>query len=212
MKRRTKQVFTIAAMPLSVFLVALFLGAMPRHATPLAPDTQLTLKVDPSQSNVHWTLGTTLHTVHGTFAVKGGTIHVDLPIGKAQGEIVILATSGVSGNDARDRKMHREVLESERFPDILFQPDRIDGKLVDQGASDFQLHGTFALRGSEHELTVPVHTELSGDHWAGTAKFKIPFLVWGLKDPSNFLLKVKREVEIDLELKGSFVSSSAGKF
>jgi polyisoprenoid-binding protein YceI len=211
MKFTVKRLLTIAAMPLFVFLAAVLLSAMPRHATPLVSGGELTLKVDGTQSNVHWVLGTTLHTVHGTFAAKGGTIHVELSTGKVQGEIVILATSGDSGNGARDRRMHREVLESERFPDVLFRPDRIEGQLSAQGASDFQLHGKFVLRGSEHELTVPVHAELSGDHWTGTAKFSVPYVVWGLKDPSNFLLKVKHEVEIDLELKGSLESSIVAK-
>jgi polyisoprenoid-binding protein YceI len=203
MKIKAKKPLAVVAVPCSVFLAAVLLSAMPRHPAPQAADNEIILKVDGSQSSVHWVLGTTLHTVHGTFSAKGGTVHVDVSTGKVQGEIVVLATSGDSGNGARDRKMHRDVLESERYPDLVFRPDRIDGKVALRGASDFQLHGKFILHGSEHELTVPVHAELDGDRWNGTAKFNIPFVDWGLKDPSNFLLRVKHEVEIEIQLKGT---------
>jgi polyisoprenoid-binding protein YceI len=208
MKFRAKQLLSFVTIPFFVFFAAVLLSAMPRHATPQPAVGELTLNVDPAQSSVHWVLDTTLHTVHGTFSAKGGTLHLDLPTGKAEGEIVVLATSGGSGNGARDRKMHNEVLESGRFPDVVFRPERVEGKLATEGGSDLQLHGKFVLHGIEHELVIPVHAQLSGDHWSGSAKFSIPFVEWGLKDPSNFLLKVKHQVEIELELKGKLESSS----
>ncbi len=211
MKFRSRQLVSVLALPIFTLVAAVLLSAMPRHVAPQAAESELTLKVDGSKSSVHWVLETTLHTVHGTFAAKGGTLRVELPTGKVQGEIVVLATSGDSGNGARDRRMHREVLESERFPDVLFRPERVEGKLATQGASELQLHGKLELHGHEHELIIPVHAQLSGDHWSGNAKFNIPFVDWGLKDPSNFLLKVKHEVEIELELKGSLETIAAAK-
>jgi len=52
-------------------------------------------------------------------------------------------------------------------------------------------------------LTVPAQVILSGDHWSDSAKFSIPFIEWGLKNPSNLLLKVDHSVSIELELKGT---------
>lgn len=164
---------------------------------------QVTLKLDPAKSSVHWTLGSTLHTVHGTFNLKSGTIQFDPANGTASGEFVAFATSGESGNEGRDKKMHKEILESARFPDIVFRPTKIEGTVVLQGSSDVQLHGTFLLHGSEHEITVAVHAELNGSMWKGTARFSIPYVAWGLKSPNTFLLKADPEVEIELDLKGS---------
>jgi polyisoprenoid-binding protein YceI len=177
--------------------------ALPQHAEPQTAAGSLIFTVDSAQSGVHWTLGSSLHPVHGTFALKRWSFQVDPVTGKASGEIVVDAASGKSGNDARDKKMHKEVLESGRFGEIIFRPDRLTGKLETQGDSTLQIHGIFVLHGSEHELTVPLEANLSGDHWTGSAKFSVPFIEWGLKNPSNWLLKVEHSVNVELELKGT---------
>ncbi len=192
-----------------MFVALSVLIALPQHAAPQTVDNQLVVSVDPSQSAIHWTLGSSLHTVHGTFALKKGSMQLDPATGKASGEIVADAASGKSGNDGRDRKMHKEVLESGRFTEIIFRPDRITGKLDTQGESTVQMHGILVLHGSEHELTVPVQGNVAGDHWTGSAKFSVPFIDWGLKNPSTWLLKVEHSVMIDLELKGTVQAQAA---
>lgn len=164
---------------------------------------QVTLHLDPAKSSLHWTLGSTLHTVHGTFNLKSGAMEFDSASGAAKGEFIAYCTSGESGNEGRDKKMHKEILESTRFPDIIFRPSKIDGPLALQGSSDVHLRGTFLLHGSEHEITIPVHAELSGGTWRGTATFDIPYVAWGLKSPNSFLLKADPAVQIELELNGS---------
>jgi polyisoprenoid-binding protein YceI len=185
------------------------LSALPQHAAPQSPAREIILGIDPALSNVHWTLGSTVHTVHGSFAFKKGTLQLDTSTGKARGEIIVDATSGNSGNDSRDKKMHKEVLESGHYVEVVFRPDRVEGKITPQGTFAVQVHGVFILHGSEHELTVPVQAELAGDHWTGSAKFNVPFIDWGLKNPGNFFLKVNHAVEIELELKGSLQNPAA---
>jgi polyisoprenoid-binding protein YceI len=185
------------------------LSALPQHAAPQPPASEIVLGIDPTQSNVHWTLGSTVHTVHGSFAFKKGTLRLDTSTGRARGEIIVDATSGNSGNDSRDKKMHKEVLESARYAEVIFRPDRVEGKITPQGTFTVQVHGLFILHGSEHELTVPVQAEFAGDHWTGRAKFNVPFIDWDLKNPGNFFLKVNHAVEIELELKGSLENPAA---
>jgi polyisoprenoid-binding protein YceI len=171
------------------------------QASPAASQVSLTL--DTAQSTLHWTLDSTLHTVHGTFLVKRGSVQFDPQSGAASGEIVVAATSGDSGNDSRDKKMHQEILESAKFPDIIFRPDHIVGKVPGSGSWTAGLHGVFLLHGAEHEFTVPVQGEFTGDHWKGTAKFSVPYIQWGLKNPSNFLLKVNPAVDVELDMSGA---------
>jgi polyisoprenoid-binding protein YceI len=186
--------------------IAVFLSASaatPRPQTVETASHELVLALDQSQSKVHYIVDSTLHTVHGTFNVKSGTMRIDPATGKAGGEIVVYATSGESGNSSRDEKMHKEVLETKKYPEVVFRPTQVQGKVALSGPSDVHLRGILSLHGGDHELVVPVHAELSGDHWKGTTKFQLPYIQWGMKDPSNFLLKVKPNVDIELELVGS---------
>ena len=198
--------------PVSCLL--LILSAAPAHSTPQAAASQsaagpMSLTLDPAQSKIHWTLGTSLHTVHGTFSFKGGTLQFDPAGNKVSGEIVALATSGDSGSDGRDKKMHKDVLQSAQYPDVIFRPDQVEGKVSASASSTVQVHGLFVLLGKEHEVSVPVEVNLAGDHWTGTAKITIPFIDWGLKNPSTFLLKVDHSVELQLEMKGTLQSKGA---
>src|SRR5712671_2885337 len=95
-RSRLAKVFYFLVVAPSALVV---LSALPQHAAPQLPTGEIVLGIDPTQSKVRWTLGTTLHTVHGTFAFKNGTLQLDLASGKASGEIAVYATSGDSGND-----------------------------------------------------------------------------------------------------------------
>ena len=57
-----------------------------QNAKPItAPEIVLTL--DPAQTAVHYTVDSTLHTVHGTFELTRGTVQFDPETDKASGEI-----------------------------------------------------------------------------------------------------------------------------
>jgi len=154
--------------------------------------------LDAQHTTINFTLGDVLHTVRGTFRLKQGSVALDPPSGKFAGEIVVDARSGESGSGMRDRKMHREVLESDRYPDITFRPDHVEGALSPQGKSSVRVHGIFTMHGTDHELTVPAEVEISPDHWAATLHFAVPYAKWGLKNPSTLFLRVSESVDIDL--------------
>ncbi len=165
-------------------------------------------QVDPSQSSVKFTLGDVLHTVHGTFKVKSGDLHID-PTGRMSGQIVVDARSGDSGSGMRDRKMHKEVLESERYSEISFRPDRIEGAVPGPGSSSVQVHGVFSIHGLDREITVPAQVNVDADHWNATVHFTVPYQKWGMKNPSTLFLRVNDSVEIDLLAAGSVSTHSA---
>lgn len=209
MKLSRSQFASVCYLPGAALAAVLVLSALPQHAAPQIQPGGLVFRLDPAQSKVHWTLGSTFHTVHGTFTLKKSALLLDPATGKASGEIVVDAASGNSGNESRDKKMHKEVLESGRYTELIFRPDRVEGKIASQGEFTMQVHGAFLLHGSEHEMTVPVQANLVGDQWRGDAKFSIPFIDWGLKNPSNFFLKVNHVIDIELELKGTLLESTA---
>ena len=81
-----------------------------------AQPREVDLNFVPAKTTVNFTLGDVLHTVHGSFDVKHGAVHFDPATNNVSGEILVDATSGHSGSDGRDKKMHKEVLESGRYP------------------------------------------------------------------------------------------------
>lgn len=163
-----------------------------------AAQAQETFQLDPSKTDIRFTLHDPLHTVHGTFKLKRGTIQLDSATGKAAGEIVIDTTSGASGNGSRDHRMHKEILESQRYPEAVFTPSRVDGRIAPQGESQVDVQGVFRIHGSDHELTLHFQIQASGGQDSASTHFVIPYVQWGLKNPSNFFLKVDDKVEMDV--------------
>ena len=47
-----------------------------------------------------------------------------------------------------------------------------------------------------------MHGHLRGRQITATCHFSIPYVEWGLKDPSILFFKVAKEVEIDLTVEG----------
>jgi polyisoprenoid-binding protein YceI len=103
----------------------------------------------------------------------------------------------------RDRKMHREVLESDRYPEISFRPDHVEGTVSPQGKSSVQVHGIFSIHGTDHELTFPAEVQTFPDHWTATLHFAVPYAKWGMKNPSTLFLRVSESVDIDVTASGS---------
>jgi polyisoprenoid-binding protein YceI len=165
-------------------------------------------RLDPSQTSVKFTLGDVLHTVHGTFKLKQGSLQLE-PDGKISGQIVVDAGSGDSGSGIRDRKMNKEVLESGSYPVIAFRPDRIEGAVASSGKSSVQVHGMFSIHGVDREITVPAQVETSGEQWTATVHFTVPYQKWGMKNPSTLFLRVSDTVEIDLVASGTVVRHTA---
>jgi polyisoprenoid-binding protein YceI len=93
-------------------------------------------------------------------------------------------------------------MESGRYPDIVFLPDRVEGKVTALGASTIQVHGMFTIHGAEHEITMPVRVEMAPGHWTATSHFTLPYVKWGMKNPSTFVLRVDQSVDIDIQASG----------
>ena len=73
---------------------------------------------------------------------------------------------------------------------------RVEGKAAASGHSQVQLHGIFAIHGTDHEMTVPLSVDADGGQYQATATFAVPYVKWGIKNPSTFILRVNDKVEI----------------
>jgi polyisoprenoid-binding protein YceI len=175
--------------------------------TPLAAE-EVAVSLDPERTTIAFSLGATLHTVHGSFKLKSGALRFDTATGEVRGEVVVDTQSGESGNASRDKRMRDEILETRRFPTAVFRPDRFEGKLSAEGDSPGNLHGRLELHGAEREILVPVKIHASAGQATASARFEIPYVQWGLKNPSTLFLHVNDKVEIQIQ---ATVNLSSGK-
>jgi polyisoprenoid-binding protein YceI len=202
MKQRPKlQTSTVLALLLTA-AVALVLAA-PAVAAPRV------LEFDPGATDITFFLEATGHDVHGSFPFDGGVLELDPETGTVTGELRINAEEAESGNDKRDKKMHEEVLESHLYPSIVFQAERLEGTLSETGRSEVKIHGTVTIDGGEHPLTLPAVVELDGDRWTAETTFVVPFVEWGMNDPSIFFLRVAKEVEVTVSSAGTLAPAQS---
>jgi polyisoprenoid-binding protein YceI len=160
------------------------------------------IQIDPAHTKIEFSLGGTMHTVHGKFSLKSSSIRFDPSTGEIGGAIVVDATSGESGNGGRDGRMHREILESAKFPEIVFTPLRMKGTVAAEGSSKVEVSGRFRLHGQDHDVAFPIVVLADGKNLQITTHVDIPYVQWGLKNPSNFFLRVADKVGIDIEATG----------
>lgn len=167
-----------------------------------------TFTVDPNASQVAFALGGNGHHVSGTFHVQSGTVDFDRTAHTISGSITVAAGSGTSGETSRDKKMNKDVLDVERYSEIMFVPQKFDGAIAPTGDSTVQVSGIFTLHGTPHDITVPMQIHIDAGTLTAKTHFVVPYVKWGLKDPSVFILKVAKEVDIDLTLVGRVTPAS----
>jgi polyisoprenoid-binding protein YceI len=167
-------------------------------ARPLPAD-EVAVTLDPERTTIAFSVGATLHTVHGSFKLKSGALRFDTATGEVRGEVIVDMESGESGNTSRDKRMREEILEIRRFPTAVFRPDRFEGRLSAEGDSQGNLHGRLELHGADHELLFPVKIHAAAGQATAAARFEIPYVQWGVKNPSTFLLHVNDRVELQIQ-------------
>jgi len=170
----------------------------------LAQNRSLKVVLDPAQTQIHWKVSSGLHPTNGTFKLKSGEFLLNPATGIAEGEILVDATTGESGNAARDKRMQDEVLESNRYPAIFFHPAHLKGALkAEEGTQELTADGTFNIHGADHPMQMPLKVQVSAETLTATTRFTVPYVAWGMKNPSKFLFRVGKQVEIEVTAKGS---------
>jgi Uncharacterized conserved protein len=165
--------------------------------------SKMMLHLDPATTKIDWTLKSILHTVHGTFQLKSGLIMFDEDTGTADGEVIIETGSAESGNEARDDRMKKDVLESTKYPEAIFHPEKVTGVVHDGQTQTVTVEGTFTIHGADHPLFLQVRTSLSGDKLNATTNFVVPYVAWGMKDPSTLMLRVGKDVQVKVDARAT---------
>jgi polyisoprenoid-binding protein YceI len=150
----------------------------------------LVLTLSPDKTSVAFTVAATGHVIEGLLALDAGEIHFDPETGAASGQVTIDMRRAATGNRLRDHEMHANVLESQQYPIATFRPNRITGAFVSAGSSQLVLAGVLSLHGAEHSMTLPIRVRVEGETVSAEAVFEVPYVAWGLRDPSFLFLRV----------------------
>jgi polyisoprenoid-binding protein YceI len=161
-----------------------------------------TFAVNPNASEIKMKLNTTHEVVNGTFHVQSGSINFDRTASQISGIVIVGADSGKTGNDSRDKKMNKDILKVDRFATVSFAPKTYVGTITASGDSTIQVSGVFTLLGTPHDLTIPMQFHIDGSKATAKGQFVVPYVQWGLKNPSFLIWKAENNVGIDLNLVG----------
>jgi polyisoprenoid-binding protein YceI len=184
-------------------VLACTLGASLFPAAIAQKPGQLHLHLDPAMTEVHYTLKDTIHTVHGTFHMSAGDIVFNSQTGEASGKIAVDTASGASGNDTRDGKMKKEYLEVPSFPVATYEVDHVNGYDPQKPIQKITVNGTMTLKGAKHALVMEFALSRDGQTTVAVTHFMIPYVAWGIKDPSNAFIHVEKEVLMEISARGS---------
>ena len=167
------------------------------------------LTFSPERTKVSFTLPATLHQVEGTLKLERGALEFDEASGRASGSLVVDARSAQTGNGRRDATMHAEVLESEKYPQIVFEAARVELTRQSADRGEAVLHGRLRIHGGVQALAIPAHLERRDDTVHVHGSFKIPYVAWGMRDVSNFVLHVAPEVEVTVDAQASYAPDTS---
>jgi polyisoprenoid-binding protein YceI len=112
-------------------------------------------RLDPDKSQVHYSskhmFG--MGTVHATFAVQGGELHVSEPLETSRATVTVDAASFTSNSAKRDRDVRSaDLLDVARYPAITFASDT-----VQQDGDALRVTGTVTAHG--HTVGVVVRID-----------------------------------------------------
>ena len=142
-------------------------------------------------------------TFEKTFSVSGP---VDLEVQTRSGDIIV--RSGAAGSVSIRGKIfvgdhwlfgnrHADVSDIEQHPPLRQEGNSIRVDYVN--ARDISV---------DYEITVPADVEMGPDHWTATVHFTVPYVKWGMKNPSTLFSRVNDSVQIDLVATGSIGQQS----
>ncbi len=161
--------------------------------------------LDVAATEIRFVVDSTLHKVHGTAQALRGSLRIDTERGEAEGQVVVDARSFETGNARRDKQMHQRVLESDDFPELVLIVDGLVGSFEPGSGGVIRVLARLRIHGEEHSLTLPVTLDSRAGRLHARTTFLVPYVEWGLEDPSRLLLRVAKEVEVSIDASGELI-------
>jgi polyisoprenoid-binding protein YceI len=172
-----------------------------------AEQAALHYRVEAAGSVLNWDLPATLHTVRGKAPEVSGKIDAVQGAGgewQIQARIVVKAATMVTGNEKRDRTMREKVLETDRFPEIVFESRQVtvDLSLFKAGERmTAEILGDLTVHGKPAAVRLPVEVYVFPDHVVLQGSFPLSWKQYGVYDPSFGIVTVKDPMKVSFRLR-----------
>ncbi len=165
---------------------------------------EMVYTLDTDRSEVRIVLGAMLHTVRGSAPLGAATLTWNTETGEASGLVVIQSGLIDTGIDARNAKMHEVVLKTLEHPEIIFEATGFQLRQPGENEMRFVLKGNLTLVGVTHEIEFESHARRRGDDsWKVRADLNVPYVEWGLEDPSPTFFGVDKHVSVEVKAIGT---------
>jgi polyisoprenoid-binding protein YceI len=105
--------------------------------------------------------------------------------------------------------MHKDILESPKYSDIVFTPQHIKGTVAAEGKSQIEVEGMLTMHGKSKPATLPLEIQLQGGAGTADGSFTVKYQEWGMKSPSTFILRVSDKVEIHVHATGRIAARAS---
>ena len=92
----------------------------------------------------------------------------------------------VTGNASRDRNMREKILETDRFPEIVFEARQITADLSRFRTGEHftvEVSGDLTVHGTAAPIQLPVDVYVFPDHVVLQGSFPLPWKQYGLARP-----------------------------
>lgn len=175
--------------PFAGIVIALALAALGAAAVE-GPVHPLHYKVEVAGSSVRWELPATFEPIKGVVPLFHGSIEANPLSGGAwdvSARIVVPADSMRTGNRRRDRTLREKVLETARYPEIVFELRKFTGDLSRFRPGEtfpVQVAGDLTVHGKTAAVQLPVDVSVFPSAVVVTGSFPVHWKAYGLQDPS----------------------------
>ena len=125
--------------------------------------------------------------------------------------IAVRAATLRTDSDRRDGYVRRRTLETDTYPEVVFQPTAVDGLPVSlsdaSGSVEFAITGDLTVRDQTREVTWDAMADFAGDGAvAGFASVEFAFDDFGMDKPRvAVVLSVEDTIRLELDFAGTIV-------
>ncbi len=105
-------------------------------------------------------------------------------------------------SDAADGIQASELSIEQRYPEIIFAPQSVILRQLDSGDSQVKVQGILTLHGANHPIELSLSVHENDREVALSGSFTIPYVAWGLKDPSLLLFRAGKNVAVAISCVG----------